>query len=208
MPGEPLRERVPENVSGQIESLVAGDGPYEDVTETALMASEDLGVGDKSPGEIERERVAETSGLQSQIDQLNDIISAIAVPPREPILIDEAQDGFFARITASAADGTNRFSYTFVEVYKSAAGYGGWSTLSGGRSGTARNLIEDANDAVAETVLGNGLLVSHLDTDEWTFEFQEFPNGFPFRMWTVTLSDGTVEYWFQYENGVDGVCDV
>jgi hypothetical protein len=91
-----------------------------------------------------------------------------------------------------------------VEVYKATAGYGGWATLSGGRSGTARNTIEDGNSGSG--TLGNGVAVSNLDTDDYTFTLQPVPDDVI--VWVEEVDQGgSTEYWFQYENGVDGSCD-
>jgi len=112
--------------------------------------------------------------------------------------------GFIARITGNAADGTNRWKYTFVEVEQTTAEYGGWTTLASGRAGTARNLIEDINSAAG--VQGNGVDLGHLDTTDYTFALQPAPANVIVRMWEVPYGTMT-EYWFQYENGVDGTCD-
>ena len=130
--------------------------------------------------------------------------AVVRIGPKPP-----ASDGFWARLTSSAADGTNRYKYAFSEVYKSSAGYGGWATLSGGRSGTtstdpARNTIEDGNSGSG--TLGNGVAVSSLDTGDYTFTLQSAPDDVI--VWVREVDQGgTTEYWFQYENGIDGSCD-
>jgi hypothetical protein len=116
--------------------------------------------------------------------------------------------GFWARITGNTevtAD-HNQWTYSFVEIEKTTAGYGGWTTLSGGRTGTdtAYNSIEDMNDDAG--VQGNGVDVTNLDTADYTFALQPAPTGAIVRMWTETVGS-TPEYWFAYENGVDGECD-
>ena len=130
--------------------------------------------------------------------------AVIRIGAKTPVSTD-----FWAEITGSAADGTNRFKYAWSEVYKSSAGYGGWATLPGGRSGTtttnpARNTIEDVNGASG--TLGNGVAVANLDTDDYTFTLSAAPSGTIVRMREVAQGSNT-EYWFQYENGVDGGCD-
>jgi len=125
--------------------------------------------------------------------------AVVRIGPKLP-----APEGFWAQLTGSSADGTNRWSYSFVEVYKATAGYGGWATKSGGKSGTARNTIEDGNSASG--TLGNGVAVSSLDTDDYTFTLQPVPDDRV--VWIEEVDQGgTAEYWFQYENGVDGSCD-
>ena len=66
-----------------------------------------------------------------------------------------AEQDFWARITGSAAVGAgDQYTYTFVEVEKTVAGYAAfttprgdgtanWPTLAGGRSGTAYNGLEN-----------------------------------------------------------------
>ena len=121
--------------------------------------------------------------------------------------------GFHAGITGNAADGANRWKYAFSEVYKSTSGYGGWATLSGGRSGTtgsgpARNTIEDMNTGADAHVEGNGVDPANLDPAETgydTFEIMPCTSGNIVWMREVDRG-GTIEYWFSYENGVDGDC--
>jgi len=121
--------------------------------------------------------------------------------------------GFWASITGNAADGTNRWKYAFSEVYKSSAGYGGWASLSGGRSGTtssntARNTIEDMNTGADAHVEGNGVDPANLDPSgagSDTFSLMPCTSGNIVWMREVDRS-GSIEYWFSYENGVDGDC--
>jgi len=125
--------------------------------------------------------------------------AVVRIGPKPP-----GPEGFWAQLTGSSADGTNRWSYSFTEVYKATAGYGGWATLSGGKSGTARNTIEDGNSGSG--TLGNGVAVSSLDTDDYTFTLQPVPDDRV--VWVEEVDQGgSTEYWFQYENGVDGSCD-
>ena len=124
-------------------------------------------------------------------------------PPAPPT----GRPRFPARIGAATADGY-RWTYAFVEVAKTVAGYGGWTTLTGGRTGTAYNTIEDMNSASG--VQGNGVDRAHLDTAAYTFAIQPCPEGNVVWMRTIRFKVGEeakVEYWFSYENGVDGECD-
>ena len=123
--------------------------------------------------------------------------------------------GFWAIITGSAADGTNRWKYAWTEQSKTVAGYDGWANKTSGRSGTtsvdpARNTIEDMNDASG--VQGNGVDVANLDTADYTFAIQAAPAGVVVWMYIVEIPalgevDASTEYWFSYVNGVDGGCD-
>ena len=140
-----------------------------------------------------------------KIIKLASTVAEEAKPPVGSVSVDKT--GFWAKIGANAADGTNRWKYAWTEQTKSSAGYGGWGNLSGGRSGTtgispARNSIEDMNDGTG--VQGNGV-----DIDGTAF-----PAGFSVQacpanniVWMESVSVGTaVEYWFSYENGIDGTC--
>ena len=116
---------------------------------------------------------------------------------------------FWARITGNAASGTHRWTYSWVEVEKTIAGYGGWTTLSGGRSGsTAYNTIEDMNTGADAHVEGNGVDPANLDpavTGSDTFAFMPCSTDNVVRMWPVQVGSA-IEYWFAYETGVDGAC--
>lgn len=131
-----------------------------------------------------------------------------------PILLPGSTGGFWAKITGNATSGTNRWVYSWEEVEKTTTGYGGWTTVSDGRSGTtttdpAYNLVEDMNTGVNAHVEGNGVDPAHLDTDDYTFAMMPCTTGVYVKMHEVTFdaSGPQTEYWFAYENGVDGVCD-
>lgn len=164
----------------------------------------------------------ETNPLRQRIERLEGLL---ATQRHRGVLLPEAPDYFFVRITGSTyangsgtADGSDpstKWTYSFSEVYKTAAGYGGWSVLSGGRSGsdTAFNVIEDINTDTGTDRMGNGVVLDNLDYDgDDTFEFapQPVPDNVIVRMWTVEFrvaGVSTVEFWFAYENGADGGCD-
>ena len=144
-------------------------------------------------------------------------------PDAEATLLGEAPGlggEFWGKITGNAivSAGTNQWTYAFSEVEKTDTGYGEWTVLSGGRSGTtsvtpAYNSIEDINTGVDAHTEGNGVDPAHLDPAETgsdTFDFMPCTTNNIVRMHTVTADDGettTTEYWFSYENGVDGECD-
>ena len=75
--------------------------------------------------------------------------SAPEPPPPAPPVVD---DVFWARVTGNSSLGSGRWSYTFAEAEKTVAAYAGWTTLSGGRTGTAYTRttkeITDVADAV------------------------------------------------------------
>lgn len=127
----------------------------------------------------------------------------------------EYATGFWAKIGTSAdVDSKNRYKYAWEEVHKKAVGYDGWSVVTNGRSGTtatdpAYNFVEDMNEASGQ--LGAGPTVANLDTADYTFALEACPSGVLVWMHEVFFVDGShvgqVEYWFSYENGVDGTCD-
>ena len=118
---------------------------------------------------------------------------------------DEKQNLFWAKITGCSTLGNNRFSYNFLEVDKTAAGYGGWSTWGDGETGTAYNTIEDMNDGSG--IEGNGVDVSAPDFAG--FFIAPAPVGAIVMVEKLDFyASGTeiIEYWFQYENGIRGTC--
>lgn len=112
----------------------------------------------------------------------------------------------YAKITGSASADSparNRYTYSWSEVIKSTAGYGGWADKSGGRTGTNNgyNLIEDNNNTTG--TLGNGVATTNL---VGTYTLKPVPADTVVALRVVRTADGTTEYWFSYENGVDGAC--
>jgi len=131
------------------------------------------------------------------------------------VLLDIGDIGvFWARIGASQAAGSNQWLYAWTEVQKTAAGYGGWSAGGGGRSDAGmtlpgRNSVEDANTGQDGHIEGNGVDPANLASDRYSFELQPCPSGCLVRMHEVRFllqGQDTMEYWFAYENGVDGGC--
>lgn len=122
---------------------------------------------------------------------------------------------FWAQITVCTAVGSftrtvdsvehtyyYRWDYTFEEVEKTSTGYGGWAEKSGGITGTAYNMTEVPNSSSG--VQGNGITYP-LSDDAAGFTMKPAPTGIIVRVWPVTVGS-TTEYWFSYENGVDGSC--
>jgi len=121
------------------------------------------------------------------------------------VLYSGCINGLFpAQITGSTADGDNRWSYTFKEVAKSGTGYTDWTATD--ISGNARNLVEVGNSATG--VQGNGVDVDGEDFPEG-FEIQPCPTGTYVLMYRMlpNVDEPVAEYWFGYENGIDGTCD-
>lgn len=127
----------------------------------------------------------------------------IAPPPRKTVTAaGGGDDAFYARVSGSTKDGTNfRWSYDFVEVVKTSAGFGTWNDMTGGRTGTLRNLLEDQNGESG--LMGNGVNTANLTG---TFALQPIPTGTRVRVEVVEVTGVNPEYWTSYENGVDGAC--
>ena len=138
---------------------------------------------------------------------------ATLLGPAEP---DEAytlgDDSFWGQITGWAvadSPARNRWTYSWKAIYKATAGYGGWSDLAIAVTGSnnAFNTIENMNtasDAKSPTVQGNGVDIDGADFPDG-FEIQPAPIHAIVRMYPVNVGT-TVEYWFSYENGIDGTC--
>ena len=185
--------------------------------------------------------VGESEGVDSsaldEIQQRVGLVESLARrrDPMTPKMLSAASRSFYARITASTfANGTatahatnpaTQWTYTFVEVEKTVAGYSvmtasarSWTDLSGGRTGTARNTIEDINTLITDTLggeasrMGNGVVLANLDYDtDGTYDFP--PRPVPdevivqvHEVSAVVAGVSSTEYWFSYENGVDGSC--
>jgi hypothetical protein len=111
-----------------------------------------------------------------------------------------------------------QWTYSFQEQEKKKADYGGWGAKAGGREGAALNLIENMNTA-------SGLLGSGGSTDNLVgtgLKPQPCPAGALVLMRSVPVPGiaanpdanppvkevpPKTEYWFQYENAVDGPCE-
>ena len=113
---------------------------------------------------------------------------------------------FFAKITGAveAGAGVNQWEYNWQKVVKSAAGYGpgGWALSSA--TGRAYNVCEYMNSTFG--VQGNGVDVDGEDFPDG-FSIQPCPTDNIVVMHSTLLSGSDYpEYWFAYENGIDGTC--
>lgn len=138
------------------------------------------------------------------VNQLRDVVYAtmpIATTGNADRFL-AARDAFFCKTTANSRDGSNwRWTYTIQEVTKSSTGFTGWATIGSALTPSAYNFIEAANGASG--VMGNGVDTANLETG---FEIKPVPNGTLLRAYAVIANGTTTEYWFSYENGVDGSC--
>lgn len=152
--------------------------------------------------------------LISRLNRANDEILRLA----ETILRRRAyaegcsgDGGFWAKITGNASDGTNRYKYAWQEVVKTKTGYttASWEAKDPGLSGTtsetpARNTVEAPN--ISSGTLGNGVAIDSL---VGSFALKPVTTGVIVRMWRAYVrveSEVVIEYWFSYENGIDGGC--
>jgi len=134
------------------------------------------------------------------------------------VLIDIGDtSAFWAQIDQCQVDGStgsNRWIYAWTEICKVSPGYSGWAAPANGRSGglsdhPAYNSIEKINTGQPGHIEGIGVDPEHLVTDNYSFQMQPCPAGCIVRMHEVPFSyedQEIVEYWFAYENGVDGEC--
>ena len=146
------------------------------------------------------------------------VSSAAPLTTSAVVMIVRAADGYWhlhspaaaghieARIVSSSAAGANRWTYEFVQVVKTSAGYGGWSDVPGGLEGVAYNRNEDNNTGLPGSVLGNGVAVNSLTTASAEFTLRPIPDDTLVELRPLTLADGTVEYWMEIPNGIDGGC--
>ncbi len=156
--------------------------------------------------------------LDADLEQQYAQVESTPMPEPE-LLPDDTDNGFWAKITGNAeadSPAQNRWVYAWEEVYKATSSYGGWLAVDGGRSGTtstnpARNTIEDMNtasDAASPTVQGNGVDIDGTAFPS-SFDVIAAPSGVLVKLrlvhFTVSGSYHT-EYWFAYENGIDGGC--
>ena len=115
-------------------------------------------------------------------------------------------DMFVATISSATAYVDNIWNYTCTKVHKTGiTGYetGAWFAVWDTPQ-PAFNLIEFGNSGVG--VQGNGVDIDGADFPE-TFALQPCPVGTLVMMYTIQLPlSAGIEYWFQYENGVDGTC--
>jgi hypothetical protein len=111
---------------------------------------------------------------------------------------------FWARISANSLVAVNKYTYTFVEIEKTSAGYGGWADKTNGRTGTAYNTFEDSN--TGSGVQGDGVDIDNLSGTG--FQLQPIPvRTDPVLVYWLYLTDGTLEYWISVPNAIDGECE-
>jgi hypothetical protein len=110
---------------------------------------------------------------------------------------------FSAQITGHTSIGSNRWSYTFVQVRTIAAGLE-WSSVQDGITGTAYNTIEHMNTGAG--VEGNGVSTTDLATTAPGFEIMPCTIGNIVFVFLCPDGLGGNAYWFSYANGVSGSC--
>lgn len=146
-------------------------------------------------------------------DRATELGSQGAVQPAVPLSSQSPRPTspptwFVGRVSAAVRIETYwRWTYTIVEQHKPEAGsLGAWADKPGGRTVTAYNQIEANNDTAG--LLGNG--VNTINLAGTGLEPKPAPVGtrlFVFPQ-TVTPEAGasSAEWWFQYENAIDGSC--
>lgn len=153
-------------------------------------------------------RLTLTGGQTGISNSLGTVV--IPAPQKRQYYPQAVSPVFLAMITghtaASSSSGCNQYLYSWVAVTKSGSGYDGtWtSTGTSGTTGSspAYNLCEVINSGTEPYTLGNGVFSDNLIG---SYSLRACPDGVVVLMKTVPISGGK-EYWFQYENGVDGDC--
>jgi len=130
----------------------------------------------------------------------------------EEVLLRSSKRSFrIAQITEYAQQGSKKqWIYTgrLWSSPKDSEGYASTSILADDI--TIYNLTEYPNGVTGR--FGNGVTQANLDAinsqdnADGTYAVQPIPIGTPVFVLRVTTASNTVEYWTQYENGVDGSC--
>lgn len=116
-------------------------------------------------------------------------------------------DGFWAKITGSSAQGSNKWRYAWTEMYQSGAET--YSTLTGGRSGTTSTGY--ATNSKERSNTGSGVEGHGVDVDG-----ADYPAGFSVQpiqgnpivwMRQTQLTATTWAYAFTDVNADDGTCE-
>jgi len=145
-------------------------------------------------------------GLESRYNSSGYYISLIK-HPLDQIHANTGSEGtssasmvFVGEITAYSSLGSNQWEYTLQRQRKAdTTGYnpGSWQHDSSADARTAYNLSEYMNSDVG--VQGNGVDLANLPG---SFDIMPVPVG------TLVLAIAAKnEWWFQYENAVDGECE-
>ena len=125
---------------------------------------------------------------------------------------------FPAIVTAFTAHSSNRWKYTIAEVWKTARAYGGWSTVTDGRSGTAYSMSEDMNSGSG--IEGNGVDHSGADFTSTNFDMVPIPVNSKVAVMEIVFQPTDepplptdpplppeIEYWIvNWPNADDGTC--
>ena len=127
----------------------------------------------------------------------------VTIALTEPIV--NPRPSFFGTITAApTADGDNRWTYEVSEAILTGSGYTGWTTRTGGRVVTARNISEVGNTS---SVAGG---IDQLGGDYPDgFDTVPVPQGHLVHVWQVLKADqSAIEWWFNWgPTAHDGTCD-
>ncbi len=108
---------------------------------------------------------------------------------------------FVAKITGATAGNPNQWSYSWTRQKLTTSGYTGWTDDEQTGNANAYNLSEVMNDGAG--LEGNGVDIDGADFPAG-FELMPVPVGA--FVWMRAVKGALTEYWFQYENGIDGEC--
>lgn len=113
-----------------------------------------------------------------------------------------SSDSFYAEVVDYEVYSVNQWTYSIRRLTKVTGDYTGWTRE--GKILTAFNTCEDMNSDAG--LQGNGVDID--GTAMSGFDLQPAPVGCIVRIFRqpYTGPPGDVEYWFSYENGIDGEC--
>lgn len=119
-------------------------------------------------------------------------------------LMDRQGDAgeFLARITGNSSAGTNKWTYTWEEVYLKGDGTYATSGRTSATHGVAVNGAEAGNSGSG--VQGNGVDLANLPAE---FEIKPIATGGVHQMLGPFGDDETRVCWFKCPNAVDGACE-
>ena len=145
-----------------------------------------------------RDAVAEGMIAGPGIDIIDNVVSAwdVAAGASQSVLWDAIVDSY------TQVGSNKQWVYQVREVEQTTVGYGGWSIVSGGRSGDAYSECEDGNGATG--LMHNGVNTANLTG---TYSNQPIPVGSKVTIKTKVLASGATVFWIIGQpNGVDGAC--
>jgi hypothetical protein len=183
--------------------IASGTGPYQ----CRLQAIGQDGVPVDDSGITDTLTAYDLNGAAHAVDEIV-WVKPSPIPDGDGRTIYLIQSGaggsgdgsFWARVASSTQDSPNkRWTYTINAITKYGSGFLAWTM---GSSLTAYNTVEAINEVTG--TFGNGVASTNL---VGSFTVKPAPEGAIVRVYPTTRTDnGSTEYWFAYENAIDGAC--